>query len=111
MPPREWEFRVEDMLECIGKIQSYTEGMDYQAFRNSEITIDAVLRNIEIIGEAANHIPDDITKKAPQIPWLEIKGMRNVLAHEYFGADTEIVWRTVKDAIPEIVEPLKRLLG
>jgi uncharacterized protein with HEPN domain len=110
VPPREWSFRVEDMLECIGKIQSYTEGMDYQSFSNSGITVDAVLRNIEIIGEAANHIPDEITAMAPDVPWGVIRGMRNILAHEYFGANTEIVWQTVCVAIPRIVEPLQRLL-
>lgn len=110
MPPREWYFRVQDMLECIDKIQSYTDGMDFQAFSESGITIDAVLRNIEIIGEAANHIPTEITVQAPLIPWVVIRGMRNVLAHEYFGADIVTIWDTVTINIPTIVEPLKALL-
>ena len=111
MPPREWDLRIEDMLECIEKIQSYTDGMSYEAFRSSGITMDAVLRNIEIIGEAGSHVPQAIAENAPEIPWDDIRGMRNVLAHEYFGANPEIVWRTVKEAIPPIIEPLKRLLA
>jgi uncharacterized protein with HEPN domain len=110
VPPRDWDLRIEDMLECIEKIQSYTKDMDFEAFARSEITVDAVLRNIEIIGEAANHVPGEIAAQVPEIPWSNIKGMRNVIAHEYFGADLERVWDTVKLNIPTIVEPLKRLL-
>lgn len=111
MPPREWDLRIEDMLECIEKIQAYTKDMDFDAFARSGITVDAVLRNIEIIGEAANHVPDEITAQAPEVPWPSIRGMRNVIAHEYFGADIERVWDTVKLNIPPIIEPLKRLLA
>ncbi|HEX9803007.1 MAG TPA: DUF86 domain-containing protein [Gammaproteobacteria bacterium] len=103
-------FRIEDILECIGKIESYTEGMDFRAFTDSNITIDAVLRNIEIIGEAANHIPDEVAALEKDIPWQQIRGMRNILAHEYFGADLETVWVTVTENIPPLVEPLERLL-
>lgn len=110
MPPRDWKFRIEDILECIEKIETYTEGMDFNTFKQSNITIDAVLRNIEIIGEAANHIPDKIATWAPEIPWKRIRGMRNILAHQYFGANIDTVWITVTENIPPLVEPLKRLL-
>jgi uncharacterized protein with HEPN domain len=103
-------FRIEDILECIGKIESYTEGMDFRAFTDSNITIDVVLRNIEIIGEAANHIPDEVAALEKDIPWQQIREMRNILAHEYFGADLETVWVTVTENIPPLVEPLERLL-
>ena len=110
MPPREWNFRIEDMLECVEKIRRYTKDMDVEAFKQSNITIDAVLRNIEILGEAAHHVPDSVAALAPEIPWRQIRGMRNILAHQYFGADVDTVWNTITVNIPPLIEPLQRLL-
>jgi uncharacterized protein with HEPN domain len=81
MPPRRWDIRIRDMLAAIEKIYSYTTHYNYQTFEGDSKTIDAVVRNLEIIGEAARHVPDDIIEKYPGIPWREIRDMRNLLAH------------------------------
>lgn len=85
MSPRTWEFRLEDISEALERIGEYVEDMDYAAWTKDRKTIDAVIRNLEIIGEAANHIPDAIQEKYMEIAWVQIKGMRNILIHEYFG--------------------------
>ncbi|WP_419660528.1 conserved uncharacterized protein, DUF86 [Desulfosarcina variabilis str. Montpellier] len=110
MPPRRWDIRIRDILAAIERIHDYTKGYNYQQFKGDSKTIDAVVRNLEIIGEAACHIPDDITAKNPAIPWREIRDMRNLLAHEYFGVNTKIVWETIQSDFPAIVPALKVLL-
>jgi uncharacterized protein with HEPN domain len=71
------------------------DGLEYENWKNDEKTIDAVIRNLEIIGEAANQIPAQIQDKYPEIPWLQMKGMRNILVHEYFGVDIDVIWQTI----------------
>ena len=110
MPPRDWRFRIQDILDSIEKIQTYTRGMDYDSFHSSSITIDAVIRNLEIIGEAASHIPKDAVQKAPSLPWKEMRGMRNLLAHQYFGANIKTIWDTVQHNLPPVVPLLRALL-
>ncbi len=73
-------------------------------------TIDAVIRNFEIIGEAATNVPEDIQAKNSEIPWYQLKGMRNILIHEYFGVDNAVLWETVKDDLPPLRLKIKRLL-
>ncbi len=110
MPARHWTFRLEDILEAINRIQRYTASLDFANFQKDEKTIDAVVRNLEIIGEAAKHIPPKIEKKYPDIPWSEMKGMRNVLSHEYFGVNVSILWQTVQHDLPPLVRLLRELL-
>ncbi len=85
MSPRNWKFRIEDILESLDLISDYTRNIDYKTWKRDRKTIDAVIRNLEIIGEAATHIPEDIQDQYPDVPWYNMKGMRNVLIHEYFG--------------------------
>ena len=108
--PREWRFRVGDIVDAIGKIELYTEGMDITDFVTDIRTFDAVLRNLEIIGEAAGNIPEEITAQYPQIPWRKMRGLRNVLAHEYFGVHPEIIWATVRSDLPPLKAALNTLL-
>lgn len=90
-PERNWRIRVEDILACIKKIKSYTHGMTYEQFSMDSKTVDAVIRNLEIIGEAAGFIPLEIQEKHPDLAWLEMRGMRNIMAHEYFGVSLPII--------------------
>ena len=87
MPPRQWKLYLEDILSAIEKIQRYTQGMDLEKFRVSDITIDAVIRNFTVIGEAARQIPSEIELRYNQVPWQKMRGLRNIVVHEYFGVD------------------------
>ena len=108
MPYRDWQIRIDDILEAIDKIEQYTIGMDFDAWIEDQKTVDAVVRNIEVIGEASSKLPAEVLLQHEDIPWQQIKGIRNILAHEYFGIDLEIIWKTVKQDLPELK---KRLLG
>lgn len=87
MPPRQWRLRIEDMLDSAHAIEEFVEGLDFDAFRNDRKTVDAVVRNIEVIGEAARYVPETVRGQLKDIPWTDVIGMRSVLIHEYFGVD------------------------
>jgi uncharacterized protein with HEPN domain len=97
VPPRNWKIRIADILQCILKIRRLTKGYSFEAFQGDEKTIDSVLRNLEIIGEAARHVPEDIRQRYLEIPWAEMLIMRNIVIHEYHGVNLSIVWQTVKE--------------
>jgi uncharacterized protein with HEPN domain len=107
MPSRSWQFRIDDIIEAINKIERYTNGIDFASWQNDEKAVDAVIRNIEVIWEASSHLPIEVQEQYEDVPWGMIKGIRNILAHEYFGIDLEIVWKTVKEDLPILK---KRLL-
>lgn len=109
-PERNWKMRIEDILACIDKIRAYTNKMTYEQFRKDEKTVDAVIRNLEIIGEAAGFIPLEIQEKHPDLAWLEMRGMRNIMAHEYFGVSLPIIWRAIEQDLTPLAEGLKRIL-
>ncbi len=108
MPYRNWEFRIDDILEAIDKIERYTYGIGFKEWQKDDKTVDAVVRNIEVIGEAASHLPIEIQEQYQNIPWNMMKGIRNVLAHEYFGIDLKIVWKTVKNDLPVLKKLLQK---
>jgi len=91
---------IEHILLCIDKIQEYTKNLTAQDFNNSELIQDAVIRNIEIIGEATKKISKDLKSQYREIPWKEMSGMRDKLIHDYFGVDVDVVWKTVNEDIP-----------
>jgi len=93
---------IQSQLEAIDKIERYTKDMDFAGWLEDEKTVDAVIRNIEVIGEASSHLPDEVLQRYKDIPWRLMKGIRNILAHEYFGVDLEIIWKTVKEDLPAI---------
>ncbi|MBL0702122.1 MAG: DUF86 domain-containing protein [Desulfosarcina sp.] len=107
MPFRSWQFRIDDIIEAINKIERYITDIDFDSWQHDEKTVDAVIRNIEVIGEASSHMPIEIQEQYKDVPWGMMKGIRNILAHEYFGVDLEIIWKTVKDDLPILK---KRLL-
>ncbi|MES2273733.1 MAG: DUF86 domain-containing protein [Chlamydiota bacterium] len=110
MSSRDWVFRVQDILTAIDKIERYTEGVTMVQFKENGLVIDAVIRNFEIIGEASKNIPLSTRRSHPDIPWSEMSGMRDVLIHEYFGVDVEVLWHTAKKHLPVLQKQLKVLL-
>jgi uncharacterized protein with HEPN domain len=91
VPPRDWKQRIADILEAVERIQRYTSGMDLDSFSADDRTVDAVVRNITVIGEAARSVPDEVRRAHPEIPWDEMRGIRNVIVHDYFGVSLSIL--------------------
>jgi uncharacterized protein with HEPN domain len=93
---------IEDILVTCGKILRYTEGMSRERFEEDERTYDAVIRNLEIMGEAAKHVPAEIREQVDGLEWRKLTGLRDVLAHAYFGIDDDILWNVVSTKVPEV---------
>ena len=109
MPPRNRIFRINDILDAISAIRNYVGGMTYEDFAADRKTVDAVIRNLIIIGEAAVHVPEEICGLRPEIPWPDMRTMRNFVVHEYFGVSDKILWDTVQVDLPPIVPLLKEI--
>ena len=102
MSKREPILLLRDIEEAIQKIKLYTKGMSSEMFNNDDKTIDAVIRNFEIIGEAANRIPDELKDKYSNVNWHRIRGFRNRIVHDYMGVDLEIVWTIIENNLDEL---------
>ena len=100
-----------DILEAMRRIFSYTNGMTEQVYFEDYKTQDAVVRNLEIIGEATKHLSIEVKEKYSEIAWKEIAAIRDKLIHHYFGIDQSIVWQVIKDDLPSIVFPIERILA
>jgi uncharacterized protein with HEPN domain len=109
MPKRDPDLLVQDMLDATRKIEMYTAGLDHAAFLRDEKTADAVVRNLEVLGEAARQMPDDFTKQNPNVPWNQIAGLRNRIVHDYFGLDLEIIWQIIQHDLPTLKAQLQKL--
>lgn len=106
---REWSFYLDDMLDFAGKVLSYTQGLDQTGFVSCRLVYDATLRNLELIGEAATHIPEEIRTAHPEIPWRLIIATRNRLIHGYLGIDDDTLWSLIQDDVSELVPLLHTL--
>ena len=101
MSQRTAKLYIEDILTSINKIGKYTKNMDFNSFNENELVIDAVIRNLEVIGEAAKYLPDKIREKYPNLPWKRIIGLRNIAIHKYFSTDLPLIWKILTENIPE----------
>jgi uncharacterized protein with HEPN domain len=108
--PRDWKIGIEDILESISKIHRYLAGLTLDQFSEDDRTVDAVVRNFGIIGEAALHVPESIRLAHPELPWPQMRGLRNLVIHEYFGISLEILWETAHKDLPPLVNPLRQML-
>ena len=109
MPKRDPDLLVEDMLEALRKIERYTAGIDHSTFLQDDKTIDAVVRNLEVLGEASRQVPDAFTARHPEVPWRKITGLRNRIVHDYFGLDLEIIWQIIWQDLPPLKAQLEKL--
>lgn len=109
MPKRDWHLRIFDMQEAAKKIEIYVAGTSFDEFAVDDKTIDAVLRNVEIIGEAAAHISKSVRDRHGEIRWADIRGMRNIVAHSYFRVDTKILWNVTQVDLPLLGRQLNAL--
>ncbi|HHT9106831.1 MAG TPA: HepT-like ribonuclease domain-containing protein [Candidatus Wujingus californicus] len=106
---RQLQDYLNDIIESISDIREFTKGMTYEDFTKDRKTIKAVVRSMEIIGEAVNKIPQHIRGNYPEIPWQEIVGMRNKIAHEYFGVDLDIVWQSIEEDFVPLEKTVKKM--
>ncbi len=109
-PTRNWRLYVQDMIDFGERVMSYTVGMDRVAFIADVRTYDAVMRNIELIGEAATHMPEHMRNAHPEIEWRSIIAARNQVAHGYMGMDNDVIWDIVRTDIPDLLPKLRSLL-
>ena len=111
MSKRKPKLYLEDIKDSIRKIEGYTSNLSFDEFKKDTLTIDAVVRNLTIIGEAAKNIPEEIKSKNPEVAWSEAIGMRNKVTHEYFGVDEDILWKTIKEDLPVFKKQISKILG
>lgn len=107
---RDYKLYLDDILLAIKKIEKYTKGLSLKGLKKDDLVVDGVVRNLEIIGEAVKNVPLHIKDKHPDVEWKKISGLRDILAHEYFGIDLEILWDIIENKLPSFKKEISRLL-
>ncbi len=110
MSQRDWRLYAQDILLACDKIRRFVAGKSWEAFQADDLRQDAVMRNIEIIGEASAHLPKEVTATVPEVPWRLVIGMRNILAHAYFGVSLEIIWDAAITQVAPIEAAVRKIL-
>jgi uncharacterized protein with HEPN domain len=109
MSKRPVDLLLDDILESIGRIEQYVKNLSFEEFSNDQKSVDAVIRNLEIAGEAANRLPDDFKEKYGEIEWHKVVGLRHRIVHDYFGIDLEIIWQILHKDLPALRDALKQI--
>lgn len=107
---REWKLYFDDLRSFCEKVISYTAGMSQEQFEQSGLNYDATLWNVQLFGEAAKNIPEEIRSQMPDVPWRELIGMRNHLAHGYFGINNQILWNVIRVEVPKLQQSLENFV-
>ncbi len=107
---RGYRLYLEDILESVNSIQRYADTLSYEELTRDKMRVDAIIRNFEIIGEAAGKIPQEVREKYPTLEWRKISDFRNILVHEYFQIDLEILWDIIKNKIPELKSQIESII-
>ena len=107
---RDYKVYLDDIYEAAKKIEKYVNDLTYAQFQQNELVLDAVIRNLEIIGEASKNVPQNIKTQFSDIEWGKLSGLRNILIHEYFGVDSEILWDIVSNKIPKLKKEIFKVL-
>ncbi len=102
---------LEDVLESIRRINAYVTGLDEAGLGADELRLDAVVRNLEVIGEAVKQLPEQITQQQSDVEWRKIAGLRNILIHHYFGIDVGIIWDVVQNKLPDFERQIRAILS
>ncbi|MBI5344677.1 MAG: DUF86 domain-containing protein [Deltaproteobacteria bacterium] len=108
--PRDYKVYLDDILEAAARIRDYTLGLNLEGLKNDSKTLDAVVRNLEVIGEAAKKIPEDVRRRYPDTERKKISGIRDILIHEYFGIDINIIWDIAQNKLPSLEEQVRNIL-
>ncbi|MBI5810464.1 MAG: DUF86 domain-containing protein [Deltaproteobacteria bacterium] len=108
--PRDYKVYLDDILEAAARIRDYTLGLNLEGLKNDSKTLDAVVRNLEVIGEAAKKVPEDVRRRYPDTEWKKISGIRDILIHEYFGIDINIIWDIAQNKLPSLEEQVRNIL-
>lgn len=108
--PRDYKVYVDDIIQAIEKIKRFTAGLDRETFSQDEKTFDAVVRNLEVIGEAVKKLPEEVRNRYPSVEWKKIAGLRDILVHEYFGIDIEIVWDILQKKLAPLEIQMRQIL-
>ena len=107
---REIRLYLEDIRDCAQKDQRYALGVSFETFVSNEEKRDAIVRNLELIGEAAKHVPGDVRAEYPEVQWRQIAGLRDVLIHSYFGLELETLWDVVRREVPVLLDQIEQIL-
>ncbi|MBF0539559.1 MAG: DUF86 domain-containing protein [Nitrospirae bacterium] len=110
MSKRQWRLFIEDIFESADKIVKYTDGLNSDDFFKDPKTYDAVMRNLQIMGEAVKNVPREIKERYKHIHWKNITGLRNIIVHEYFGVKESVIWDIIKNGIPDIKRQIENIL-
>ena len=111
MSKRPIDLLLNDIRQAIDRIEQYIKNLSFDAFSDDQKSVDAVVRNLEIIGEAANRLPDEFKEKYSEIKWHKVVGLRHRIVHEYFGIDLEIIWQILHKDLPELKQKILEILS
>ena len=110
MPSRHWQHHIDDMLTAIAEIKEFTAEISFEELQGDRKTLRAILYNFAILREAVRGIPDEVEVRHPEIPWLDLRGMRNIVIHEYFQLDLAIIWQTIQADLDPLAQSLRQIL-